>query len=412
MRVLFVTPYPLSHIRTRSYGFVRHLARQHEVTVLMLDTSKQEVAEIQSLKREGITITAIQEEWNRKWFRSLRALGTQIPLQVAFGASPRLHKAITDHLKTGHFDVIHIEALRTLGALPDYIPIPTIWDEVDCMSQAYELATKFGATPMVRIIGQTEAQRIRAFERLQLKRFRHVLVTSRRDRQALLDLVKDGPDVAKEDTQAEVIVLPHGIDRLYFQAHAGPRQPATLIFSGTMSFHANVACATLLVKRILPLIWKHKPDVRLVIAGSNPPKKIRRLSRDPRIQVTGFVPDMRPHIAQAQIAVSPLPYATGIQNKILEAMALGTPVVTSSNGNAGLQAVPGQDLLVADDPETFAASVLSLMDDQMQWNKLSENGQKYIATYHNWDTIVEQLTSIYHQAIDTMKHSDSHLLLR
>src|SRR5690349_12793104 len=109
----------------------------------MLDTSKHEVAEIQSLKREGITITAIQEERSRKWLRSLRALGSQIPLQVAFGASPQLRKAINDYLKTGHFDVMHIEALRTLGASPDYIPIPTIWDEVDCMSQAYELATKF-----------------------------------------------------------------------------------------------------------------------------------------------------------------------------------------------------------------------------------------------------------------------------
>jgi polysaccharide biosynthesis protein PslH len=382
---------------------VSHLAKQHKVTVLALCANEREVAEIQIPKHEGITITPIQEKQIQRYVRCLRALGTQVPLQVAFGAAPQLRKAIASNLGSGDFDVLHMEALRTLGALPKMLPIPTVWDEVDCMSQAYELGTRFAATPLMRIIGQTETRRIRAFELLQLQRFHYVLVTSQRDRQALLDLNKDKSSHANGG--ANIAVIPHGIDQSYFQHYTGPRQPKTLIFSGTMSFHANIAGVVFLVKHILPLIWKQRPDVRLTIAGSNPPASVRRLERDPRIQVTGFVPDMRPYIAQAQVAVSPLPYATGIQNKILEAMALGTPVVTSSHGSAGLQAAPDQDLLVADDPQAFAASVLNLIDDHVLWNKLSEHGWAYIDTYHNWDNIVGQLISIYHHVIDAMKYS-------
>lgn len=412
MRVLFVVPYALSHIRVRSYGLVRHLARQHDVTVLALCTDEREVKGMQELKREGITITAIQEKRSRQFLRGLSAVGTRLPLQVAFGAAPQLQEAINTHLASGQFDVLHIEALRTLGALPGTLSIPVIWDEVDCMSQAYELGARFGATPMLRIIGHTEAKRIRAFEYLQLQSFHHVLVVSERDRQALLDVAGDSSNTKSERGLAEITILPNGIDRSYFQPYSGVRQPDTLVFSGTMSFHANVAGSLTLVEQTMPRIWERRPDTRLIIVGSNPPARVRRLGDDPRIKVTGSVPDMRPYIAQSQVAVCPLPYATGIQNKILEAMALGTPVVTSSSGSAGLQAVPGQDLLVADDPEAFAASVLKLMDDQMLWNKLSERGQEYVTSYHNWDDTVEQLTSIYRHAIDAFHRIDSQLLVR
>lgn len=394
MQVLFVTPYPPSHIRVRSYGFVHQLAQHHTVTVLALCTSERELTEALALRRSGITITPVWEPSYRPYLRSLRALATPLPLQVAFGAAPALRAAIQEQVTSGHVDVLHVEQIRVLGALPDELPIPIIWDAVDCISQLYAEGARAGATFMLRLVGAMEARRVRAYERLQLHRFRHVLVTSERDRQALLDL-------ASESQIAEITVLPHGIDQHYFQPYTGPRQPQTLIFSGKMSFHANVAGAMTLVERIMPLLWAQRPDIRLIIAGSNPPRKVRRLARDPRIQVTGYVPDLRPFIAQAQVAVSPLPYAVGIQNKVLEAMALGTPVVASSCAIAGLQATSGLDVLVADEPESFAAAVLRLLDDQVLWQRLAERGPAYVARYHNWEDIVRRLTAVYTRSLGT-----------
>ena len=162
-----------------------------------------------------------------------------------------------------------------------------------------------------------------------------------------------------------------------------------------MSFHANVAGILTFVQQTLPLIWRQRPDVRLVIAGSAPPTSVRRLARDPRITVTGYVPDLRSYIGRATVAISPLPYAVGIQNKVLEAMAMGTPVVVSASAAAGLQTLDGQDLLVAETAEAFAASVLHLLTDQELWQTLSQHGQAYVAAHHDWDAIIEHLTELY-----------------
>ncbi len=399
MRVLYVAPYPLSRVRIRGYGFVSQLAKHHDVKVLVLCASKREQEDVRVLQREGIEIIAIQERRIQKVARILRTWRKQLPLQVVYDASPRLRDAITTLLETEHFDLLHVEFVRALGALPEELTVPVVWDAVDCISELYEHGARFGATPMLRLVGRNEARRVRAYEQAQLRRFRQVLVTSERDRQGLLELVSEETDVSMKSAIADIMVLPHGIDRDYFRPSTEVRQPETLIFSGKMSFHANVAGVLMLVKHILPLIWEQRPNVRLVIAGSKPPAIVRRLAQDRRITVTGYVPDIRPYIAHAQIAVSSLPYAVGIQNKILEAMALGTPVVASSSAAAGLQAVAGHDLLVADTAEAFAAAVLQLLDDQLLWKELAKNGLQYTSTHHDWEKIMKRLIGVYERAI-------------
>jgi glycosyltransferase involved in cell wall biosynthesis len=405
MRILFVAPYPLSRIRIRSYGFVSQLSRVHNVTVLVLCSNGREAADVRALQNEGLRIIAVADKRAWKLLRALKALPTKEPLQVAFDASPALRAAIRQQLATGQFDLLHVEFIRALGALPAEFPVPVVWDAVDCISRLYEHGAQFGATPMLRLLGTIEARRTRAYERLQLARFRHVLVTSERDRQALLAIAKDVPSssissISSHGECAEITVLPHGVDQEYCRPYRGERYAETLVFSGKMSFHANVAGVLHLVEAIMPLIWQKRPTVKLVIAGSNPPASVRRLAQDERIEVTGYVADMRPYIERAQIAVCPLPYAVGIQNKILEAMALGTPVVASSFAAAGLITTANQQILIADQPSEFAASVLHLLDDAEQWARLSQNGLAYIATYHNWTRIVEQLTAVYMNAVE------------
>ena len=397
MHILFVAPYPLSRVRVRSYGFVRELAKHHDVTVLALCSGEQEAEDVRVLQREGIAITAIIEKRHHKVLRALRAAGTGLPLQVAFDASPALRAAIETHLKNERVDLVHVEFIRALGALPDTLAVPVVWDAVDCISQLYEQGARVGATPMVRLIGKGEAQRVRAYEYTQLQRFRQVLVTSERDRQALLDIHK--AKSANGAGCADITVMPHGIDTHYFQQYTGERQPETLVFSGKMSFHANVAGALVLAQQVLPLLWKQRPTIRLVIAGSDPPPVIRRLARAGRIEVTGRVSDLRPYIAQAQVAVCPLPYAVGIQNKILEAMAVGTPVVASSHAAAGLQTVAGRDLLVADAPDAFAEAVLRLLDNKAAWQTLAQHGRSYIEQNHDWERIMTKLGEVYDHAI-------------
>ncbi|HET8842785.1 MAG TPA: glycosyltransferase [Ktedonobacteraceae bacterium] len=396
MRILFITPYPPSRIRIRSYGFIQNLSKYHDVTLLFLCSTGRERLDAQALQGEGYRIIAVQDSRFRKGLRTLRALFSGKPLQVAYDAAPRFALAIRQQLATERFDLLHVEFIRALGALPETLPIPAVWDAVDCISLLYEQGGRSGATWLLRWLGAFEARRVRAYERAQLSRFSQILVTAPRDREALLHLCTNEEHKRVEQTAPTITVLPHGIDPDPLRQE---RQAETLIFSGKMSFHANVAGALFLTRQIMPLIWQQRPGVRLIIAGSNPPARVRRLAQTGRIEVTGFVPDLRPFIQRATIAVCPLPYAVGIQNKILEAMALETPVIASPQAAAGLHAVVGQDLLVASEAEEFANAVLQLLADEQLRAKIGAGGRKYVTTFHDWQNIMRRLSTIYELAV-------------
>jgi glycosyltransferase involved in cell wall biosynthesis len=167
-----------------------------------------------------------------------------------------------------------------------------------------------------------------------------------------------------------------------------------------MSYHANIRMVLHLVHEIMPIVWESRHDVTLVIAGKDPPREIRDLAANPSIQVTGTVSDIRPYLQRATMAVSPLVYGVGIQNKVLEAMACGTPVITTSQAISALSVVPGQDVLVADTPESFAEAILRLFGDPIRQEQLSRAGRKYVEEHHNWNKIAIQLEDIYCEAID------------
>jgi glycosyltransferase involved in cell wall biosynthesis len=181
-----------------------------------------------------------------------------------------------------------------------------------------------------------------------------------------------------------------------------------VLFSGKMSYHANVTAALYLVNEIMPHVWATHPAVRVQIVGKDPPAQIRALattndSRTPQagrgsVEVTGTVPDIRPYIQQATIAAAPLLYGAGIQNKVLEAMACGTPVVTTGQAAGGMQAQPGRDLLVAESAPQFATAIVQLLENADERRALRNAGRAYVEAHHSWPAIVAALETVYHQA--------------
>jgi glycosyltransferase involved in cell wall biosynthesis len=407
MRVLYVLPYVPTRLRVRPYGFVRHLAQHHDIHVLALSPgtpTREALRDIDELRRAGIPVTVIQEPRLMPYLRAMRSAlvptRDPIPLQVAYATSPLLRAAIASELRVRSYDVIHVEHVRGLGALPTETRVPVVWDAVDCVSLLFEQSAQYGMSPLLRRVGRLEAQRLRNFERRHVMRIREILVTSERDHQALLKLA-----IAHADANAilriasavdtHITVLPHGISPRAVRPQLADRQPNMLIFSGKMNYHANIAGARMLVSQVMPLIWRHRPEVRLTIAGSSPTRAVRRLAGDGRITVKGYVRDLSALLSSACVAVTPLPYAVGIQNKILEAMAVGTPVVASKSAADGLQAAAGRDLLVGETAGEIASGVLRLLDDQEAWRTIAANGAAYVANYHDWDSTIDQLIAVY-----------------
>jgi glycosyltransferase involved in cell wall biosynthesis len=294
---------------------------------------------------------------------------------------------------TDQFDIVHIEHLRgaELGWAVDGLPV--VFDSVDSITLLFERVQQSGPTWLNRALAKLDLARTRTYEGRLLERFQRVLVTSPHDKEALAKLS------TRPNQSDHLVVIPNGVDLDYFKASDIPREPDTLIFSGKMSYHANVAAALDLATQVMPLIWLRLPEARLVLAGKDPTPELLALTTDPRISVTGTVPDLRPYLAQATVSISPMRYGVGIQNKVLEAMAMTTPVISTPQAVSALQTQSAHEVLVADTPAAIAQAVVTLITNKELQRKIGQAGRRYVETYHDWRGIASKLENIYQEVM-------------
>lgn len=393
LRVLFISPYLPSLIHVRPYNLIKHLARRgHQITLLAVEPPGRDSDSFDTLRRWCHRVqTAPLPRWRTLW-NGLTALPQSTPFQAAYSRSPAMTRLIRQAQAAEPFDVAHVEHLRGAELSRAVNGIPTVFDSVDSISLLFERLLRSGPTWRSRLLARLDLARTRRYEGSLPARFARVLVTSPQDRDALAALSGGrGTD--------RLLVLPNGVNLEYFSPQDVPRDTATLVFSGKMSYHANVAAAIDLASRIMPHVWAQMPEATLTIAGKDPAPEVQALAANPRITVTGTVPDLRPYLARAAVAVSPMRYGVGIQNKVLEAMAMGTPVVTAPQTLDALQVEAGRDLLAADSPPEFAAAIVTLLNDRSLWQRISQAGRRYVETRHSWDAAAATLETIYRDAI-------------
>jgi glycosyltransferase involved in cell wall biosynthesis len=167
-----------------------------------------------------------------------------------------------------------------------------------------------------------------------------------------------------------------------------------------MSYHANVTMVQYLLNEIMPIVWTQKPSLQVWIVGKNPPQSIISFGSNPLVTVTGVVDDIRPYLRRATLSVAPLRYGAGIQNKVLEAMACATPVITSPQGVNALDIKPGEEIMVGNNPTTFAQAVIDLLDNPELRDKVGNAGRHYVEKNHNWSDITAKLEIIYIETIN------------
>lgn len=400
MRILFVAPYVPTLIRVRPYSFVRFLAqRGHTLTLATLWETEQERAMLTEFAGLGIEVVAEPLTRNDKLRNLAAALPSGKPLQANFCWQPALAHKLDALLDAHAFDAIHVEHLRgsryaahlksRVSHLPS--PIPIIWDSVDSITHLFEQAARQSQSAKGKLMTALELPRTRKYEGWLIEQFDRVLVTSPVDK-AALEALSSHP--------APIKVVPNGVDLDYFSPCDEPREADALVFSGKMSYHANVTAALYLVNDIMPLVWASKPEVKLWIVGKDPAPGVQALAtRHPgKVNVTGSVPDMRAYLRRASVAVVPVVYGAGIQNKVLEAMACATPVVTSEKTTGSLQ--PGYEnaLCVAKDTKSFAQTTLDLLDDANERARLGRAGRCYVEAHHDWNAIADRLAGIYADA--------------
>lgn len=408
MNILYVVPYVPSLIRIRPYNFIRILAsRGHRITLVVLWSKPDERAGIDDLAQFCEAIVDFQVPIWKSILNAAIALPTRQPLQAWYSWDRKVARAINalvaDPAGHHHFDVIHFEHLRGvryglyLQTMQEKQVTAAsqrssfIWDSVDCISYLFRQSAAYSKTITHRLMTQFDLGRTEIYERKLLENFSKILVTSEQDKQAFLAL-------DHSDRYAERLkIVPNGVDVDYFQPNGALQKEAdTIVLSGKMSYHANITMAMYLMEQIVPIVWAQKPSVKVWIVGKDPVKEVRNFADHPNVTVTGTVPDIRPYIQRAALAVVPMVYGAGIQNKVLESMACGTPVVATPKALAAIPAVPEKEVLVAEKPDEFAQKILYLLENPDAAAAIGKASREFIVRNYHWDRIADILEEVYY----------------
>jgi glycosyltransferase involved in cell wall biosynthesis len=284
------------------------------------------------------------------------------------------------------FDVLHVEHLRAAKYGMRIRGLPRVYDAVDSMSLLWKRAAGEGDLRR-RTLAAIELGRTRRFEASAVRAYDTVLVTSHIDAAAISELA---PVVKPE-------VIPNGVDLKYFGELPWRPEADTMIFSGIMRYRANEEAALRFCRDNLPAIRRRRPGARLLIVGSAPGPGVRALARDPSITVTGYVPDLRPFLATAAVSVCPTSLGGGVQNKILESMAAGVPVVASEIAARPLGLEHRTHALVARDADEMTELVCEMLEDTSLARSLAEAGRAYVGERFSWRAAGARLESVYRQ---------------
>lgn len=425
LRILFVVPYTPDQIRTRPYNLIRSLAAAgHEVTVATLWTSPEERSAANRLKSEVWEVHLERMHSVRSLWNCIKALPGRNPIQTHYSWNPGLAKRLAELVQTKQFDVVHVEHLRgaryalllaELLSKSKQPAAPVVWDAVDCISRLFRYAARDSHTARSRIVAKLELRRTEHCEGWLTSRFARVVVTSEGDRDELLRLGRQSRlasgSNATDSLTERISVIPNGVDLDYFSASQQSREQHRLVISGKMSYHANVTGVVRFVNEVMPRIWAKLPETRLWIVGKDPPGSIRRLGvpwrqgnqnrqngGDPRIEITGTVADIRPFLQKSTVAIAPIQYGVGIQNKVLEAFAIGTPLVATPQAVSALDIQSGREAIVARTDEGFAVGVLTLLEKAEYRGSIASAARTYVEERHSWGAIARKLTQVYGEA--------------
>jgi sugar transferase (PEP-CTERM/EpsH1 system associated) len=387
VRVLFVVPYVPSRIRVRPFEFIRTLALHHHVEVVCLVSNEDEANDVPALRAICAAVHPVPHPPLRAVIRAIAAGATSRPFQAAYATSSDL-KGVVERI-AGRFDVVHVEHLRGAATSFETGDVPVVWDAVDCISLLLAEMSHAPQKAHVRAIRAIDYTRTQRYEAQLLQRFSHTVVTSARDAAALWDL--------RPETDTTITIIPNGVDLAYFHPQPVLRGPQEVVFTGKMSYHANHTAVRSFVTHVWPSVRVALPDARFTIIGSDPPRDIRSLDGKAGIAVTGRVPDIRPYLAHATIAVAPLVYGVGNPNKVLEAMAMALPVVATPPAVTAICAGVGEGIVTVG-RDAMAKAIVDIVEDPAYGVRLGREGRRYVETHHTWSRAAGQLEEVYRAA--------------
>jgi glycosyltransferase involved in cell wall biosynthesis len=395
-RILFVTekfPHPVDDGgQIRTWNVLVRLARELPVTLLSLDAPTP--ADLAAVRERSIDVVCLgprRARWTAPWFAA-QALFTRAPYPMRKNFSRRMLAELRNRIAAGgvaavHFN--HLDAAQYVEQLgPERERVRTVFDTHNLLTRLYERFAHEGANPARRAYATIQWWRMARFEPRILRAMDRVLVCSDTERELTHTWGVDG-----------AMVVPNGVDLAQFAAAARPPRaaaaPPTVVFTGALSYAPNAEAVRWLLDEIAPELTKLLPDARILVVGKGAPAALLARARPPRVEFTGWVEDVRPYVAQADVCVVPIRVGGGTRIKILEAMAAGVPVVSTRVGAEGIAARDGESIVLADDAPGFARAIVDLCRDADRAASIAERAGRLVRERYGWDGVLEPLLELY-----------------
>lgn len=376
MKLLCITsrvPWPLEKgDKLRVYHQLKQLSKKHEIILCAINDTKLHPDAEMELKKFCSEIHIYNQSKISIFFNLVRGFFSGIPFQVAYFTNASIKQKIHSLIAAKKPDRIFCQLIRTAEYVRDEKNIPRTLDYMDIFSKGVERRIE-KVNVFYRWIFRMEWKRLLKYEGEVFSDFEAKTIISEQDR-----------DLLPVKNPKEVVVVPNGVDTDFFSPMPAEKD-YELLFNGNMNYPPNIESAVYIVGKILPLVWKKKPNVRLLISGASPAAEVLALQSD-KVTITGWVDDVRSSFARSKILVAPMQSSIGLQNKLLEAMAMKLPCVTTTLSNNAVKAIPDSQILVADTPEQFSTHIQLLLDHPEKAERLGENGYRMVHERFDWES--------------------------
>jgi len=401
-KILFLTsqlPYPPHQGGAiRTYNLIVNLAPRHEIHLLSFVNSPNDLERAGPLRQYCQTIEVVPVPRRSSLKRLLTTLFSPLPDMALRLPSAEFRLRLAARLESERFDVVQVESIE----MAPYAMSDTGWEtenkplwifddynaEYVLQQRAFETDVRHPRRWIGALYSFIQWQKLRRYEAAVCQRVDRVLAVSEADKEILQKL---GPGV-------EVTVIPNGVDtRAYDPGQTYPLvlEPHSVVFTGKMDFRPNIDAVLWFCHQVLPLIKTQVPDVHFYIVGQKPTQRLRPLAEDPAVTITGYVDEVQPYIAEAAVYAVPLRIGGGTRLKIMEAMALGKAIVSTSLGCEGYPVTSGRELVMADTPQDFARCVVELLGDTRRRAELGLTGRRFVEERYDWRAIVPRLERVY-----------------
>ena len=381
MKILYLTsriPYPIDKgDKLRAYHQIKHLSENHEISLFSLNEESNNQLNYSELEKYCSKIF-VEKLGKFEIIKNIFFhLFSKLPFQVSYFYSKRIQKKINKIIDIEKPDLIFCQLIRMAEYVINQKKYSRLIDYVDILSKGLERRAEI-ANLFLKPVLIWEYNKVKNYEKNCFEKFNEHIIITKQDRDLLAFKEKE-----------KVHIIPNGIDTDYFKPLNNTKK-YDILFTGNLSYPPNIEAALYLVKKILPKLLEVQPEIKILIAGASPSKKVLSLSST-NVAIKSWADDIRDYYSVTKIYVAPLQIGTGLQNKLLEAMAMGLPCITSPLSQQGINAPVGEVLLTADSPEKYFKLIYKLLYEQEFSQSLSINAIKFVSENFDWVKIVETL---------------------